>query len=98
MGPDQFPFGVDIIGADVPLVGRDADILVDTGEFTEFLKVAVHRLVGVVRECLVILERDFLVFLQNGLCDVVKFDGYTVCRLDGRDLYMVVFDIAAVLS
>jgi len=42
MGPDQFPFGVDLIGADVPLVGRDADLLVDTGEFTEFLKVAVR--------------------------------------------------------
>ena len=32
VGSDQFPFGMDLVLADVALVGRDADFLVDPGE------------------------------------------------------------------
>ena len=32
MGADQFPLGMDFIGADVALVGCNADFLIDAGE------------------------------------------------------------------
>ena len=35
-----------------------------------------------------------LVFLQNCLCNVVKLDGYTVCRLDCGYFNMVTFNVA----
>ena len=46
VGADQFPFGLNLVGADVTLVGGDADLLIDTGEFAQLFDVAVHRLVG----------------------------------------------------
>ena len=49
VGADEFPLGLDLVCADVALVGGDTDLLIDTGEFAQFLDVAVHRLVGVVR-------------------------------------------------
>ena len=50
VGADEFPLGLDLVGADVALVGCDADLLVDTGQAAQLLDVAVHRLVGVVRK------------------------------------------------
>ena len=35
VGADEFPLGLDLIRADVTLVGGDADLLIDTGEFTQ---------------------------------------------------------------
>ena len=45
MGADQFPLRLDLVGADVALVGGDADLLIDTSEFAQLLDAAVHRLV-----------------------------------------------------
>ena len=95
VGADEFPLGLDLVGADVTLVGGDADLLIDTGQLAQLLDVAVHRLVGVVRKGLVVFERSVLVFLQDGLGNLVQLDGNAVCRLDGRDLDVVAFDIAA---
>lgn len=95
VGADEFPLGLDLVGANVALVGGDADLLIDTGEFAQFLDVAVHRLVGVVREGLAVLEGSVLVFLQDGLGNLVQLNGNAVRRLDGRDLDVVALDIAA---
>lgn len=81
MSADQLPLGMDLVGSDVTFIGCNAYFLIDSGEFEEFLDVSVHRLVGVVRQGLVIVERNILVFLQNGLCEVVKLDGYTIAVL-----------------
>ena len=91
MGSNQFPLWMDLVSTYVAFVGRDADLLIDAGEFAQILNIAVHRLIGIVRQGLVVLERRVLVFLQNCLCNVVKFDGYTICRLDGRNLNMAAF-------
>ena len=40
MGTDEFPLGLDLVGADVALVGGDADLLIDTGEFAQLIDVA----------------------------------------------------------
>lgn len=95
MGSDQLPLGMNRVSADVALVGRNADFLIDAGESAQFFDVPVHRLVCVVRQGLIVIERGILVFLQNSLCNVVKFDGYTICRLDGRNLYMTAFYVAS---
>ena len=95
VGSDQLPLGLDLVGADVALVGGDADLLIDAGEFAQLLDVAVHRLVGVVRQGLSVLEGGVFVFLQDGLGDFVQFDGEAVRRLLGRYLNMVTLDIAA---
>ena len=95
MGSDQLPLGLDLVGADIALVGGDADLLIDTSEFAQLLDVAVHRLVGVVRQSLVVLEGGVLVFLQNSLGNLVQFDGDAVRCLDGRDLDVIALDVAA---
>ena len=95
VGADEFPLRLDLVGADVALVGSDANLLIDSGEFAQFLDVAVHRLVGVVREGFAVLEGGVLVFLQNGLGDLVQLDGDAVRRLDGRDLDVVALDVVA---
>ena len=95
MGSDQLPLGLDLVGADIALVGGDADLLIDTSEFAPLLDVAVHRLVGVVRQSLVVLEGGVLVFLQNSLGNLVQFDGDAVRCLDGRDLDVIALDVAA---
>ena len=46
---------MDLVGSDISFVGRDADLFIDTGEFTQLLDVAVLRLVGVVRKGFVVL-------------------------------------------
>ena len=81
-GTDQFPFGKD-------LVGCDGDLLIDTGEFAQHLDVAVHRLPGVVRRELAILQWSVFIFPQDGLGDLVHSEGDVVGRLDGHDLDMV---------
>ena len=68
VGADQLPLGMDLVGSDIPFVGRDADLLIDTGKFAQFLDITVHRLIGIVRKGLVVLVWRVLVFLQNGLC------------------------------
>ena len=75
VGADELPLGLDLVGADVAFVGGDADLFVDACEAAQFLDVTVHRLVGVVRQGLSILEWGVLVFLQDGLGDFVQFDG-----------------------
>ena len=95
VGADELPLGLDLVGADVALVGGDADLLIDAGEAAKLLDIAVHRLVGVVGQGLAVLEGGVLVFLQNGLGDFVQFDGEAVGRLLGCDLNMVALDIAA---
>ena len=95
MGADELPLGQDLVGADVALVGGDADLLVDSGQTAQLLDVAVHRLVGVVRQGLVVLEWGVLVFIKNGLGNLVQFDGDAVRHLDGRDLGVVALDIAS---
>ena len=95
MGSDEFPLGLDLVGADVALVGGDADFLIDSGQTAELLDVAVHRLFSIVRKGLVVLEGSVFVLFQDGLGDLVQFDGDTVRRLDGRDLNVVALDIAA---
>ena len=95
VGADELPLGLDLVGADVALVGGDADLFIDAGEAAKFLDVAVHRLVGVVRQGLVVLERGVLVFLQNIPGNLVQFDGDAISRLDGRDLDVVALDVAA---
>ena len=75
VGADELPLGLDLVGADVALVGGDADLFIDAGEAAKLLDVAVHRLVGVVRQGLAVLEGGVLVFLQDGLGDFVQFDG-----------------------
>ena len=95
VGADEFPLGMDLVGADVALVGGNTDLFIDTGEFAQLLDVAVHRLVGVVRKGLVVLEGGVLVFLQNIPGNLVQFDGDAVRRLDGRDLDVVALDVAA---
>ena len=95
VGANEFPLGLDLVGADVALVGGDTDLFIDAGELAQFLDVAVHRLVGVVRKGLVVLERSILVFLQDGFGDLVQFDGDAVRRLDCRDLDVVALDVAA---
>ena len=91
---DQFPLRLNLVGSDVTLVGGDADLLIDTGQLAQLLDVAVHRIVGVVRQGLVVLEGGVLVFFQNIPDNLVQFDGDAVCRLDGRDLDVVALDIA----
>ena len=95
VGADEFPLGLDLVRADVTLVGGDADLLIDTGELAQLLDVAVHRLVGIVRQGLVVLEGGVLVFLQNIPGNLVQFDGDAVRCLDGRDLDVVALDVAA---
>ena len=95
MGADEFPLGLDLVGSDVALVGGDANLLIDTRELAQLLDVAVHRLVGIVRQGLVVLEGGVLVFLQNIPGNLVQFDGDAVCRLDGRDLDVVALDVTA---
>ncbi len=95
VGADQLPLGLDLIGADVALVGGDADLLIDTGQLAQFFDVAVHRLIRVVRQGLVVLEGGVLVFLQNIPGNLVQFDGDAVRCLDGRDLDVVALDVAA---
>ena len=95
VGADEFSLGLDLVGANVALVGGDADFLVDTSQAAQLLDVAVHRLVGVVREGFAVLEGGVLVFLQNGLGDLVQLDGDAVRRLDGRDLDVVALDVVA---
>ena len=68
---DEFPLGMDLVSTDIALVGRNADLLIDTGESAEFLDVPVHSLIGIVRQGLIVIERGILVFLQNGLSNVV---------------------------
>ena len=63
MGTDEFPLRLDLVGSDVALVGGDTDLLIDTGEFAQLLDVAVHCLVSIVRQGLVVLEGGVLVFL-----------------------------------
>ena len=92
---DELPLGLDLVGADVALVGGDANLFIDAGELAQLLDVAVHCLVGIVRKGLVVLEGGVLVFLQNIPGDLVQFDGDAVCRLDGRDLDVVALDVAA---
>ena len=62
VGADEFPLGLDLVGSDVALVGGDANLLIDTSEFAQLLDVAVHRLVGVVRQGLALLD----IHLPNG--------------------------------
>ena len=95
VGTDQFPLGLDLVGANVAFVGGDSDLLIDAGEAANFLDVAVHRLVGVVRQGLAVLEGGVLVFLEDGLGDFVQFDGEAVGRLLGRDFDMVTLDVAS---
>ena len=95
VGADQFPLGLDLVGADVAFVGGDADLLIDAGEFAKLLDVAVHRLVGIVRQGLVVLEGGVLVFLQNIPSNLVQLDGDAVCSLDGSDLDVVALNVAA---
>ena len=95
MGTDEFPLRLDLVGSDVALVGGDADLLIDTGEFAQFFDVAVHRLIRVVRQGLVVLEGGVLVFLQNIPGNLVQFDGDAVRCLDGRDLDLVALNVAA---
>ena len=80
MGADEFPLRLDLVSADVALLGGDTDLFIDTGELAQFLDVAVHRLVGVVREGLVVLEGGVLVFLQNISGNLVQLDGDAVSR------------------
>ena len=75
VGANQLPLGLDLVSADVALVGGDANLFIDAGEAAKFLDVAIHRLVGVVRQGLAVLEGGVLVFLQDGLGDFVQFDG-----------------------
>ena len=95
MGSDQLPLGLDLVGADVALVGGDTNLFIDTSEFAQLLDISVHRLVGVVRQGLVVLEGGILVFLQNIPGNLVQLDGDAVRRLDGRDLDVVALDVAA---
>jgi len=95
VGADEFPLGLDLVGSDIALVGGNADLLIDTSEFAQLLDIAVHRLVGVVRQGLVVLEGGILVFLQNIPGDLVQLDGNAVRRLDGRDLDVVALNVAA---
>ena len=44
VGANQLPLGLDLVSADVALVGGDTDLFIDTGEAAKFLDVAVHRL------------------------------------------------------
>ena len=95
MGPDQFPLRLDLVGADVALVGGNTNLFIDTSEFAQLLDISVHRLVGVVRKGLAVFEGSDLVLLQNGLGDLVQLDGNAVRRLDGRDLDVVALNVAA---
>ena len=95
VGADEFPLGLDLVGANVALVGGDADLLIDAGELAQLLNVAVHRLVGIVGQGLAVLEGSVFVFLQDGLGDLVQFDGDAVRRLDGRNLDVVALNVAA---
>ena len=95
VGADQFPLGLDLVGADVALVGGNADFLIDAGELAQLLDVAVHGLIRVVRQGLVVLEGGVLVFLQNIPGNLVQLDGDAVRRLDGRYLDVVALDVAA---
>ena len=63
MGSDQFPLWMDLVSTYVAFVGRDPYLLIDTGESAEFFDIAIHCLVGVVRQGLVIVEGSILVFL-----------------------------------
>ena len=95
MGADELPLGLDLVGADVALVGGNTDLLIDAGQLAQLLDVAVHRLVGVVRKGFVVLEGGVLVFLQNIPGNLVQFDGDAVRCLDGRDLDVVALNVAA---
>ena len=95
MGADEFPLGLNLVGADIALVGGNTDLFIDTGELAQLFDVAVHRLVGVIRQGLVVLERGVLVFLQNIPGNLVQFDRDAVRCLDGRDFDVVTLDVAA---
>ena len=62
VGADQFPLGLDLVGADVALVGGDTNLFIDTSEFAQLLDVAVHRLIRVIRQGLALLD----IHLPNG--------------------------------
>ena len=47
VGADQFPLGLDLVGANVALVGGDADFLIDTGQLAQLLDVATAKVVDV---------------------------------------------------
>ena len=96
VGADELPLGLDLVGADVALVGGDADLLIDAGEAAKLLDIAVHRLVGVVGQGLAVLEGGILVFLQDIPGNLVQLNGDAVCRLDGCDLDVIALDVAAV--
>ena len=95
VGTDQFPLGLDLVGSDVALVGRDANLFINSGKAAKFLDVAVHRLVGVVRQGLAVLEGCVLVFLQDSFGNLIQFDGQAVGGLLGGNLDVVALDIAA---
>ena len=95
MGPDQLPFGTDPVDTGVALVGRYADLLVDTGKPAQFLDVPIHRLIGVVGQGFIVLERHTFVFLKDGLRHVVELYGNAVGRLDRRDFDMVTLYVAS---
>ena len=95
VGADQFPLGLDLVGSDIALVGGNTDLLIDTGQLAQLLDVAVHRLIRVVRQGLVVLEGGVLVFLQNIPGNLVQLDGDAVRCLDGRDLDVIALDVAA---
>ena len=40
VGADKFPHRLDLVGADIALVGGDADLFIDTGELAQLLDVA----------------------------------------------------------
>ena len=58
MCADQFPLGMDLVGSDVTLVGCNAYFLIDIDESAEFLDIAIHCLVGVVRQDLFMLHKN----------------------------------------
>ena len=91
----QFPFRVDFVNTDIALVGCDADRIIDFGQFAQFLEIPIHRLIGVVRQGLIILERDVLVLIENSLGNVVQLNGDTIRRFDGRNLDVVPLDITS---
>ena len=81
MGSYHFPPGMDPVGPDISFVASDTNFFIDAGESAQFLDITVRRLITIVRQGLVVLERRGLVCLQanrTGLSPPKKKSGFKV--------------------
>lgn len=65
MSADQPPLWMNLINALVALIRCHTDLLINPSKPAQLLDVTVHRLVGIERQRMVILEINITVLVQN---------------------------------